>query len=180
MRVFALLLLLVFLPTFSALQAINVGQRSINHGSRWGTRRSFQVQAATQTSDGTISDDADHNDDELMPPLGFKIAMPSLSKSMEEGRVVRWLVDEGDEISANQALVEVETDKADMDVEAFDDGFLAKILVEEEEEAQVGQSLALIACCETDIDQVIALYQTDPNHYSLATAPDLHSAQTSQ
>ena len=60
---------------------------------------------------------------------GTKILMPALSSTMKEGKVVSWLKNEGDEISAGEAIMVVESDKADMDVEAFEDGYLAKIIV---------------------------------------------------
>jgi len=87
---------------------------------------------------------------------GSKITMPALSSTMKEGRVVTWLKSEGDEIEAGEAIMVVESDKADMDVEAFEDGFLAKIIVEEGEMAPVGEPVALIASELSDIDAVIA------------------------
>ena len=73
-----------------------------------------------------------------------KITMPALSSTMKEGRVVSWLKSEGDEVEAGEAIMVVESDKADMDVEAFEDGFLAKILVGEGESAPVGEVVALL------------------------------------
>ena len=61
--------------------------------------------------------------------------MPALSSTMKEGRVVSWLKDVGDSVEAGEAIMVVESDKADMDVEAFEDGFIAKILVGEGESA---------------------------------------------
>jgi biotin carboxyl carrier protein len=87
-----------------------------------------------------------------------QITMPALSSTMKEGRVVTWLKNEGDEISAGEAIMVVESDKADMDVEAFEDGYLAKIVVAEGEMAPVGQAVALIAESEADIPNVIASF----------------------
>lgn len=87
---------------------------------------------------------------------GIKITMPALSSTMKEGRVVSWLKSEGDEIEAGEAIMVVESDKADMDVEAFEDGFLAKILTEEGEMAEVGAVVALVATEEADIAAVAA------------------------
>jgi len=84
----------------------------------------------------------------------FKISMPALSSTMKEGRVVSWLKNEGDSIEAGEAIMVVESDKADMDVEAFEDGYIAKILVGEGETAPVGADLALVAAEEADIDAV--------------------------
>ncbi|XP_036115115.1 pyruvate dehydrogenase protein X component, mitochondrial isoform X3 [Molossus molossus] len=57
--------------------------------------------------------------------------MPSLSPTMEEGNIVKWLKKEGEAVSAGDALCEIETDKAVVTLDASDDGILAKILVEE-------------------------------------------------
>lgn len=61
--------------------------------------------------------------------MPIKILMPALSPTMTEGNLVRWLKSEGDTIKAGQVLAEIETDKATMEVEAVDEGILAKILV---------------------------------------------------
>ena len=84
----------------------------------------------------------------------IKITMPALSSTMKEGRVVTWLKAEGDEIEAGEAIMVVESDKADMDVEAFEDGFLAKILTREGETAEVGAVVALVAALQGDIASV--------------------------
>ena len=65
--------------------------------------------------------------------------MPALSSTMKEGKVVSWLKTEGDAISAGEAIMVVESDKADMDVEAFDDGFLAAIITGEGDSGAVGR-----------------------------------------
>jgi pyruvate dehydrogenase E2 component (dihydrolipoamide acetyltransferase) len=84
----------------------------------------------------------------------IKITMPALSSTMKEGRVVTWLKSEGDEIEAGEAIMVVESDKADMDVEAFEDGYLAKILTREGETAEVGAVVALVAALQGDIASV--------------------------
>jgi pyruvate dehydrogenase E2 component (dihydrolipoamide acetyltransferase) len=89
-----------------------------------------------------------------------KITMPALSSTMKEGRVVSWLKNEGEAIEAGEAIMVVESDKADMDVEAFEDGFLAKIIVGEGEMAPVGEPVALIASEEKDIDSIVAAYSS--------------------
>jgi pyruvate dehydrogenase E2 component (dihydrolipoamide acetyltransferase) len=77
--------------------------------------------------------------------------MPALSSTMKEGKVVSWLKAEGDPIESGEAIMVVESDKADMDVEAFDDGFLAAIITDEGETSAVGAPVALIAAEEGDI-----------------------------
>ena len=108
--------------------------------------------------------------------LQAEITMPALSSTMKEGRVVSWLKNEGDEIEAGEAIMVVESDKADMDVEAFEDGFLAKIVVEEGEMAPVGQAVALIASSEDEIDSVIA----DFNGGGAAAAPAADAAPAAE
>ena len=105
-----------------------------------------------------------------------QITMPALSSTMKEGRVVTWLKNEGDEISAGEAIMVVESDKADMDVEAFEDGFLAKIVVGEGEMAPVGQAVALIAESEADIPNVIASYNNGGSTSAATPAPATEAA----
>lgn len=85
-----------------------------------------------------------------------QITMPALSSTMKEGRVVSWLKNEGEEVEAGEAIMVVESDKADMDVEAFEDGFIAKILVGEGESAPVGDVVALLVSEESEIASAAA------------------------
>jgi pyruvate dehydrogenase E2 component (dihydrolipoamide acetyltransferase) len=80
-----------------------------------------------------------------------RLDMPALSSTMKEGKVVSWLKSEGDAVEAGEAIMVVESDKADMDVEAFEDGFIAAIITGEGEAALVGAPVALIAASEADI-----------------------------
>ena len=70
--------------------------------------------------------------------------MPKLSDTMEEGTILRWLKKEGDTITAGEVIAEVETDKADMELEATASGTLAAIEVKEGESAAVGAVLARV------------------------------------
>ncbi|KAH7402621.1 pyruvate dehydrogenase protein x component [Pyrenochaeta sp. MPI-SDFR-AT-0127] len=73
-------------------------------------------------------------------------SMPALSPTMTEGNIATWKIKEGDSFSAGDVLLEIETDKAQMDVEAQDDGILAKILVGDGSKAvQVGSRIAVTA-----------------------------------
>lgn len=86
------------------------------------------------------------------PDVEFsQVDMPALSSTMKEGKVVSWLKAVGDAIESGEAIMVVESDKADMDVEAFDDGFLAAIITDEGETSDVGAPVALIAAQEADI-----------------------------
>jgi pyruvate dehydrogenase E2 component (dihydrolipoamide acetyltransferase) len=61
--------------------------------------------------------------------MPIQILMPALSPTMEEGKLSKWLVKEGDTITAGKVIAEIETDKATMEVEAVDEGVVGKILV---------------------------------------------------
>ncbi len=63
--------------------------------------------------------------------MSVDILMPALSPTMEEGNLAKWLVKEGDQVSSGDVIAEIETDKATMEVEAVDEGVIAKILVAE-------------------------------------------------
>ena len=114
-----------------------------------------------------------------------EVLMPAMSSTMKEGRVVEWLKSEGEPITAGESIATIESDKvrhtqcnecttspqpfpllltptrthtikADMDMEAFEDGFLAKILVLDGEIAQVGDPIALVASTKDEIASVVA------------------------
>ena len=71
--------------------------------------------------------------------------MPKLSDTMEEGRIIRWLKQRGDRVAIGDILAEVETDKANMELEAFDEGTLAEIRTPDGESAQVGAVIAVLS-----------------------------------
>jgi pyruvate dehydrogenase E2 component (dihydrolipoamide acetyltransferase) len=71
--------------------------------------------------------------------------MPRLSDSMEEGTILKWLVDEGDELTKGEPVVEIETDKANMTYDADSDGTLLEILAKEGETLAVGEPIARLA-----------------------------------
>ena len=100
-----------------------------------------------------------------------QIDMPALSSTMKEGKVVSWLKSEGDAISAGEAIMVVESDKADMDVEAFEDGFLAAIITGEGESGAVGAPVALIAANEADIPALQAYAASLAGGAPVAAAP---------
>ena len=75
-----------------------------------------------------------------------EITMPQLSDTMTEGTVVKWLKKEGDKVKEGEIIAEVETDKATMEVEAVDEGVLAKILVADgTENVAVNTPIAVLA-----------------------------------
>ena len=63
--------------------------------------------------------------------MAVDVLMPALSPTMEEGKLTKWLVKEGDRVAAGDVIAEIETDKATMEVEAVDEGVMAKILIAE-------------------------------------------------
>jgi len=78
--------------------------------------------------------------------MAIELKMPALSPTMEEGTLAKWLVKEGDTVSAGDVLAEIETDKATMEFESIDEGTVGKILVPEgTEEVKVGTVIAILA-----------------------------------
>ncbi|MBL1174051.1 dihydrolipoamide acetyltransferase family protein [Pantanalinema sp. GBBB05] len=80
-----------------------------------------------------------------------EVFMPALSSTMTEGKIVSWVKSPGDKVEKGETIVVVESDKADMDVESFYEGFLATIVVPAGENAPVGAAIALIAETEAEI-----------------------------
>ncbi len=76
--------------------------------------------------------------------MPISIEMPKLSDTMTEGTLVRWIKKVGDNVAVGDVLAEVETDKATMEMEAFDEGVLAEIYVQDGNKVEVGQKLALL------------------------------------
>jgi pyruvate dehydrogenase E2 component (dihydrolipoamide acetyltransferase) len=77
--------------------------------------------------------------------MSIDIAMPKLSDTMEEGKILRWLKHVGDRVAIGDVLAEVETDKANMELEAYDEGVLSEVRVVEGESAPVGAVIAVLA-----------------------------------
>src|SRR5256712_9344766 len=85
-----------------------------------------------------------------------KVVMPKLSEAMETGKVIKWLRNEGDRVQSGDIVAEIETDKADVEMEAFGAGVLRKILVPAGERAPVGTLIGVIAEPGEDIAPVLA------------------------
>ena len=89
--------------------------------------------------------------------MAVEILMPALSPTMEEGNLAKWLKNEGDEVAAGDVIAEIETDKATMEVEAVEEGRLAKILVPAgTENVKVNAVIAMLAEEGEDADAVEA------------------------
>src|SRR6266513_3994009 len=76
--------------------------------------------------------------------MATDVMMPRLSDSMEEGTVLKWLVDEGGEVKRGQALVEIETDKANMTYDSDTDGVLIEVVAKEGDTLAIGEVIARI------------------------------------
>jgi pyruvate dehydrogenase E2 component (dihydrolipoamide acetyltransferase) len=85
-----------------------------------------------------------------------EIFMPALSSTMTEGKIVEWLKKPGDKVERGESVLVVESDKADMDVESFNEGFLAAVLMPAGGTAPVGETIGLIVETQAEIAGVQA------------------------
>lgn len=77
--------------------------------------------------------------------MPIEVLMPALSPTMEEGKLAKWMIKEGDTVSSGDVIAEIETDKATMEVEAVDEGTVGKILIEEgTEQVAVNTPIAVL------------------------------------
>ena len=111
--------------------------------------------------------------------------MPSLGADMESGILVQWKVEVGDRVAKGQVIAEIETSKAVIEIEVFQDGIIEKILVEPGTECSVGTPLALIRSVSSDEENItvssvtaaqeqteeIPLEKTKPDRYKETTQP---------
>ena len=82
--------------------------------------------------------------------------MPALSSTMTEGKIVEWLKQPGDKVERGESVLVVESDKADMDVESFNEGYLAAVLMPAGGTAPVGETIGLIVETEAEIADAAA------------------------
>ncbi|MEJ6484632.1 dihydrolipoamide acetyltransferase family protein [Nostoc punctiforme UO1] len=101
-----------------------------------------------------------------------EVFMPALSSTMTEGKIVSWVKSPGDKVEKGETVVVVESDKADMDVETFYEGFLAHIIVEAGETAPVGSAIAFIAETEAEIEQAKSLANSSGVAATTTSAPE--------
>ena len=101
--------------------------------------------------------------------------MPALSSTMTEGKIVEWLKKPGDKVGRGESVLVVESDKADMDVESFNEGYLAAVLMPAGSTAPVGETIGLIVETEAEIAEAQAKSPsgggTAPSAPAAATAP---------
>ena len=100
-----------------------------------------------------------------------EIFMPALSSTMTEGKVVEWLKKPGDRVERGESVLVVESDKADMDVESFNEGFLAAVLMPAGGTAPVGETIGLIVSTEAEIAEVAAKAPAAPAAAAAPAAP---------
>ncbi|KAJ8675868.1 hypothetical protein QAD02_011654 [Eretmocerus hayati] len=86
----------------------------------------------------------------ILDVQGKELLMPALSPTMENGKIVKWLKQEGESITAGDAIADIQTDKAVMTLEFDDEGVLAKIIVSEGTDVKVGELIALTVDAEED------------------------------
>lgn len=85
-------------------------------------------------------------------PPHMKLEMPNLSPTMEKGNIAKWLKKEGDEVKAGDILASIETDKATVDYEMQDEGFVAKLLYPEgSKDVPLGKIVAILVDNKEDI-----------------------------
>jgi pyruvate dehydrogenase E2 component (dihydrolipoamide acetyltransferase) len=98
-----------------------------------------------------------------------EITMPALSSTMTEGKVVAWKKNVGEKVEKGDIIAVVESDKADMDVESFNEGYLAKVFVQDGETTAVGVAIALLAQTKEEMAQAAA--KSAPSAPSKAPEP---------
>src|SRR5579859_2268010 len=101
--------------------------------------------------------------------MAVRVLMPKGSDTMTEGKVLKWLKREGETVSSGDAIVEIETDKVDMEVETTGEGVLRQIIVKEGQSVPVGQLLGIVGTANEDISSLVKSVPTAP-------APPAHAA----
>ena len=118
--------------------------------------------------------------------MAVPIEMPKLSDTMEEGVLSAWLVDEGEEVSSGDVLAQVETDKATMDLEAFDEGVLLKQVIAEGDAVPIGELIAVIGEEGEDISDLVGeaggdgAATTEPEPEPDAEEPDAEEPESEE
>ncbi len=92
--------------------------------------------------------------------MAIAVEMPKMSDTMEEGVLVSWQAEEGDELSAGDIIAQVETDKATMDLEVYDDGVLLKRVIGEGDSVPIGGLIAVLGEKGEDPSEVLGQYGT--------------------
>ncbi len=93
--------------------------------------------------------------------MAIAVEMPKMSDTMEEGVLVSWLAEEGDTVSAGDVIAQVETDKATMDLEVYDDGVLLKKVVAEGASVPIGGLIAVLGKEGESPEDILGRYSDD-------------------
>src|ERR1700733_2337466 len=113
--------------------------------------------------------------------MATQILMPALSPTMTEGKLAKWLKGVGDDVRAGEGIAEIETDKATMEVEAVDEGKLARILVDEGTEGvAVNTPIAVLSMNGEDVSDAAPAPASAPRAEAPAPAPIAAAATTAE
>jgi pyruvate dehydrogenase E2 component (dihydrolipoyllysine-residue acetyltransferase) len=99
--------------------------------------------------------------------MAYEVVMPQMGADMKEGTLIRWLKKEGDEVKRGDAIAEIETDKANIEIEAFEGGVFRKALAQPGDVVAVGQVIAVLAAADEDVSKYEAGKEPEP---AVATA----------
>ena len=111
--------------------------------------------------------------------MATQMVMPKLSYDMRDGTIVRWLKKEGEQVKRGEVIVEIETDKTVLEVEAYATGLLRRILVADGQSATVGQAIAWIGSADEPIPDISAPEGGAPATAARGTEPEDHPAAAS-
>jgi len=87
--------------------------------------------------------------------MASRVVMPKLSDTMEEGKILRWLKQEGDKVETGQTLAEVETDKATVEMEAYTNGTIRKLIASPGDTIKIGALIAIIGAPDEDVSELL-------------------------
>ncbi|MCG6136987.1 MAG: 2-oxo acid dehydrogenase subunit E2 [Nostoc sp. LLA-1] len=108
-----------------------------------------------------------------------EVFMPALSSTMTEGKIVSWVKSPGDKVEKGETVVVVESDKADMDVESFYEGYLAHIIVDAGDTASVGSAIAYVVETEAEIETAKSMANSGSAASTPASTPEPVAATAS-
>ena len=94
--------------------------------------------------------------------MAYEVVMPQMGADMKEGTLIRWLKNEGDEVTRGEAIAEIETDKANIEIEAFAGGVFRKTLAQPGDVVAVGQVIAVIGSADDDVSKYEAERAPEP------------------
>ena len=94
--------------------------------------------------------------------MAYEVVMPQMGADMKEGTLIRWLKNEGDEVARGEAIAEIETDKANIEIEAFEGGVFRKTLAQPGDVIAVGKVIAVIGTAEEDVSKYEAGKAPEP------------------